>query len=331
MNLEYLAFTARGMELAAALARALGGTPARCGAPEGLAGWTARAFRQAEGLVFVGAAGIAVRAIAPHVRSKAADPAVVVVDEAGRFAIPLLSGHLGGANDLARRIAALLGGQAVLTTATDVRGAFAVDAWARHQGCAVVNPAAIRRVSAKLLAGQAIALRTDWPPAGEPPPGVLLAQGADCDVRVTLRPGQTDALVLVPRIAALGVGCRRGTPQAALEAAFSALLARGDLRPQAVRKACSLDRKQDEPGLLAFCRAHGFPLETFGAPALRAVPGDFAASPFVERVTGVDNVCERSAVLGSGGEILVKKQAGNGVTMALALAPYSPDWRWKDE
>ena len=101
------------------------------------------------------------------------------------------------------QIAALLGGQAVLTTATDVRGAFAVDAWARHQGCAVVNPAAIRRVSAKLLAGQAIALRTDWPPAGEPPPGVLLAQGADCDVRVTLRPGQTDALVLVPRIAAL--------------------------------------------------------------------------------------------------------------------------------
>ena len=305
MNLEYLAFTAQGMELAAALARALGGTPARCGAPEGLAGWTARAFRQAEGLVFVGAAGIAVRAIAPHVRSKAVDPAVVVVDEAGRFAIPLLSGHLGGANDLARRIAALLGGQAVLTTATDVRGAFAVDAWARHQGCAVVNPAAIRRVSAKLLAGQAIALRTDWPPAGEPPPGVLLAQGADCDVRVTLRPEQTDALVLVPRIAVLGVGCRRGTPQAALEAAFSALLAR--------------------------CRAHGFPLETFGAPALRAVPGDFAASPFVERVTGVDNVCERSAVLGSGGEILVKKQAGNGVTMALALAPYSPDWRWKDE
>ena len=287
MNLEYLAFTAQGMELAAALARALGGTPARCGAPEGLAGWTARAFRQAEGLVFVGAAGIAVRAIAPHVRSKAADPAVVVVDEAGRFAIPLLSGHLGGANDLARRIAALLGGQAVLTTATDVRGAFAVDAWARHQGCAVVNPAAIRRVSAKLLAGQAIALRTDWPPAGEPPPGVLLAQGADCDVRVTLRPGQTDALVLVPRIAVLGVGCRRGTPQAALEAAFSALLARGGLRPQAVRKACSLDRKQDEPGLLAFCRAHGFPLETFGAPALRAVPGNFAASPFVERVTGV--------------------------------------------
>ena len=99
MNLEYLAFTAQGMELAAALARALGGTPARCGAPEGLAGWTARAFRQAEGLVFVGAAGIAVRAIAPHVRNKAADPAVVVVDEAGRFAIPLLSGHLGGAND----------------------------------------------------------------------------------------------------------------------------------------------------------------------------------------------------------------------------------------
>lgn len=258
MNLEYLAFTAQGMELAAALARALGGTPARCGAggpcrldgarlpPGGGAGLCGRGGHRGAGH----RAARAQQGRGPRGRGRG---------RGGALCDPLLSGHLGGANDLARRIAALLGGQAVLTTATDVRGAFAVDAWARHQGCAVVNPAAIRRVSAKLLAGQAIALRTDWPPAGEPPPGVLLAQGADCDVRVTLRPGQTDALVLVPRIAALGVGCRRGTPQAALEAAFSALLARGDLRPQAVRKACSLDRKQDEPGLLAFCRAHGFP------------------------------------------------------------------------
>ena len=159
--------------------------------------------------------------------------------------------------------------------------------------------------------------------------GSIALQG---DVREVLsQPRRLEALGLrVPRIAALGVGCRRGTPQAALEAAFSALLARGDLRPQAVRKACSLDRKQDEPGLLAFCRAHGFPLETFGAPALRAVPGDFAASPFVERVTGVDNVCERAALLDAE-KLIVQKTARDGVTVALALAPYSPDWRWKDE
>ena len=102
--------------------------------------WAARAFGRSEALVFVGAAGIAVRAIAPCLRHKSTDPAVVVVDEAGRYAVPILSGHLGGANDLARRIAALTGAEAVLTTATDVNGVFAADQWARRQGLLVPWP-----------------------------------------------------------------------------------------------------------------------------------------------------------------------------------------------
>lgn len=106
--------------------------------------WTAAAFRRAEALIFVGAAGIAVRSVAPHLVSKARDPAVVVVDELGRFAVPILSGHLGGANDLAREIAGLLGGQAVLTTATDARGIFAFDQWARR----LAAPSPTRRRSA---------------------------------------------------------------------------------------------------------------------------------------------------------------------------------------
>ena len=330
MTVRLLAFTQKGMELARRLAAELSGEAARCGEGCTLDAWTADAFANADALVYVGAAGIAVRAVAPYAGNKASDPAVVAVDECGRFAVPLLSGHLGGANRLARRIGAVCGALPVITTATDANGAFAVDEWAVRQGCCVLDVPRIKRVSAKILAGGTAVLRSPWPVAGTPPAGVA-ADGGAFDFELTVHSADAGALRLVPRIAVLGVGCRRGTPQAALEAAFSALLARGDLRPQAVRKACSLDRKQDEPGLLAFCRAHGFPLETFGAPALQAVSGDFAASPFVERVTGVDNVCERSAVLGSGGEILVKKQAGNGVTMALALAPYSPDWRWKDE
>lgn len=85
--------------------------------------------------------------------SKARDPAVVVVDELGRFAVPILSGHLGGANDLAREIAGLLGGQAVLTTATDARGIFAFDQWARRLGCAIPDPEKIRPVASRMLAG----------------------------------------------------------------------------------------------------------------------------------------------------------------------------------
>ena len=93
--------------------------------------WTGERFADSDALVFIGATGIAVRAIAPHVRDKFSDPAVVSVDEAGQFAVPLLSGHVGGANDLAREVAAAIGARAVVSTSTDVNGLFAVDEWAR--------------------------------------------------------------------------------------------------------------------------------------------------------------------------------------------------------
>ena len=137
MSRAYLAFTEKGMALAHRLARALPGSVSRCGAGGvRLAEWTSTQFAQADALIFVGAAGIAVRAIAPHCKSKATDPAVVVLDECGRFAVPLLSGHLGGANALARALAEACGAIPVITTATDANGVFAVDEWAKAQGCA---------------------------------------------------------------------------------------------------------------------------------------------------------------------------------------------------
>ena len=141
MTRAYLAFTDTGLALARRLADALPGSVDRCGSGGvSLAGWTALQFAQSDALVFVGAVGIAVRAIAPHCRSKASDPAVVVLDECGRFAVPVLSGHLGGANDLARALAAVCGAVPVITTATDAHGIFAVDEWAKHQNCTVLAP-----------------------------------------------------------------------------------------------------------------------------------------------------------------------------------------------
>lgn len=331
MTVRLLAFTERGYALARRLAEALDGEAARCGTSLGLEEWTASAFSQADALVFVGAAGIAVRAVAPHVRHKAHDPAVVVVDEAGRFAVPILSGHLGGANDLARRIAARCGAVPVITTATDVRGLFAVDEWAKRQNCRVENPEAIVRFSSKVLSGETGGIYSPWPVAGRPPEGAALAEEGSCDALLTVCRESGDALRLIPAIAVLGVGCRRGTSAAALEEAFAELLEESGLHPLAFCKVCSIDLKRDEPGLLAFCRARGLALETFSAQALQALEGDFSPSDFVRSVTGVDNVCERAAVLGSGGTLIVKKQAGDGVTMAAALAPFSPDWRWRDD
>ena len=331
MTRAYLAFTEKGLALAEKLAAAYPGSVARCGHAPGqvsLSDWAAQHFAQCEALIFVGAVGIAVRAIAPHCKSKASDPAVVVLDECGHFAVPILSGHLGGANDLARALAAVCGAVPVITTATDANGVFAVDEWAKRQNCAVLEPERIKLVSGKLLAGKAVHFASEWPIAGQTPAGI--AAGEAPDFALTLTPADS-ALHLVPRIGMLGVGCRRGTSAEALEKAFAAFCAEHSLAPQCITAAASIDLKQNEAGLLAFCKNHGWPVEFFSAEQLRQAPGSYTPSAFVQSITGVDNVCERAAVLASGGTIFLPKQAGGGVTFALALRPYAPDWRWQHD
>ena len=168
---------------------------------------------------------------------------------------------------------------------------------------------------------------------GTPPAGVALAEaGEAADFALTLTPGKTapEALHLVPRIGVLGVGCKRGTTADQLEAAFAAFCAAHGLAPAGIRGAASIDLKQDEPGLAAFCAAHGWPITFYTARQLQAVEGHFTPSAFVRSVTGVDNVCERAAVCAADGPLQVPKQAGGGVTLALAAKPFAPDWSWKD-
>ena len=332
MRLTYLSFSAKGETLAVRLAAALGGKADRCGCPLSLDEWTCAAFGQAEGLVFVGAAGIAVRAIAPYIKNKTSDPAVVVVDECGHFAVPILSGHLGGANDLARQIAHTCGAIPVLTTATDANGAFAVDEWAKQQNCQIIHPEKIKNVSSSLLAGRTVQVYSPWSITGDCPENVALTRDeTDCMVRLDVRSGEGNCLCLAPKILVLGVGCRKGTPLEALEETFQILLEKSGVFAEAVYMTASINLKQEEAGLLAFCKAHGWPCRFYSAGELEAVPGDFTSSSFVRDVTGVDNVCEQSAVLASSGRLYWKKIVGNGVTMALAQSPYAPTWRWLED
>ena len=241
MKLCYLAFSDRGLALAQRLAGALGGQAVRCGGPVTLAGWTAEHFVTGAGLVYVGACGIAVRAVAPHLVSKAQDPAVVAVDERGHFAVPLVSGHLGGANALARSIARVCGAVPVLTTATDAGGLFPVDDWARAQGCAIPNPEQIKAFSTAILAGKTCRIYSDWPVAGIPPAGVELTEDKSaCDAAVTLNDPGPGPLWIAPRAAVLGMGCRRGVPAGQLEAAsgWNRLCSRPLQRPASRPRRC---------------------------------------------------------------------------------------------
>ena len=331
--IRIVSFTDAGQALAERLASALGATAWRC-VPGGLDGWAREGFAQAEDLVFVGATGIAVRAVAPYVRAKASDPAVVVVDERGRYAIPILSGHLGGANALARRIARICGAQAVITTATDGRNVFAVDEWARAQGCAVANPERIKHVSAALLAGDVVRVWSDSPLSGPVPDGIALATSPDtCDVLLSARASSDEhALRVVPRVLVLGVGCRKGVSSDALHVRLHDILQRTGFDQHALCCVCSIEAKKDEPGILGLCKHLGIPFRTFSATELAAVAGEFSASDFVRRTVGVDNVCERSAVLGAdGGKLAWPKDAADGITMALAQRPFCPNWQWNME
>ncbi len=327
------AFTEQGRELAGRLAAAENGSVRDENLP--LAVWTREAFRTCEALIFVGAAGIAVRAVSPYVRSKAEDPAVLCVDELGRWVIPLLSGHLGGANALAGEIAALTGGEAVITTATDLNGAFAVDLWAGMQGMHVLQPERIRQVSAKILRGREIRICCPFPVKGTRPERVSLWGDAgspamaaeEADVLVSYRITGTKALQLVPCVLSLGIGCRKGISDTQLESGFRSFCEERGIHPQAVAQAASIDRKRSEPCLLRFCERHGWTVQWFSADELQSVEGSFSASGFVEQTVGVDNVCERAAVLASGGTLVEAKYAFDGVTFALAECPAVYDWR----
>ncbi len=281
-----------------------------------------QAMFDCEAIIFVGAAGIAVRAVSPYLRGKAYDPAVIVADEAGRYIIPILSGHLGGANVLASYIARGLGAEPVITTATDINGMFAVDAWAAGNGLEVYDPENIRYISGAVLRGVAVGLLSVFPVNGALPENVTEKAGAGSGIYigydVRARPyGHT--LHLIPKVLHLGIGCRRGVGADKVEQAVAEALERIGVPYEAIKFAASVDVKRLEPGLLMFCGKHKLEFRTFPAEELELAEGDFAASEFVKSVVGVDNVCERAAVLSSkNGRLILRKTVYDGVTIAIA-------------
>ena len=276
-------------------------------------------FASSEILVFVGSCGIAVRKIAPFVRDKRTDPAVVCVDELGTFVIPLLSGHIGGANALARRIADGLHATAVITTATDINRKFSVDTWATENGCAISSMKLAKAVSAAILEGD-IPLKSDFPISGSLPSGIIPGETGELGIYLTATETEpfANTLRLIPKRLHLGIGCRRGIEKEAIQNAVEQVLQENHLDARAIRSAASIDLKQDEEGLLSFCQEQNIPIRFYTAAELEAVPGDFTPSPFVQKVTGVDNVCERAALLAAE-KLIVRKTACHGVTVAVAM------------
>lgn len=316
-------------------------------------------FGQVDAIVFVTASGIAVRSVAEHLAHKSEDPAIVCMDECGKHVISLVSGHAGGANALTQMLADVMWATPVITTATDVEGRFSIDEYAREHNLVVTDWAKAKAISAEVLAAgaepvwvdeaevlqeeekRACEMRKEQKSTGidgcENEINVQKLQIGSHQVIITPQDGSVDAqtLQLIPRCIVAGVGCKKGTPVDKIEHAVQDAFAKAGLRMEALCAVVSIDLKKEEAGLLEFCETRNVPFETYAAEELQAVPGTYSASEFVSSVTGVENVCERSAVkyasehgMNQGeqllgrqakhGELLLRKQAYGGVTVALA-------------
>jgi cobalt-precorrin 5A hydrolase len=294
---------------------------------EGFTSFVGTLFKAYDGIVFIMACGIVVRAIAPYVRDKRSDPAVVVMDEKGQYAISVLSGHIGGANELALRAAAITGGVPVITTATDVNGVIAFDALAEKNNCVIENIEMLKYVSARLVDGGKVGLLYDCGLDGTLPDNIITDRVAveNIDIAVVLsnRTNRADlpvkTLYLRPRNLILGMGCRRGTPKEQIACAVESFMKSNDRSLLSVKCVASVDIKKDEAGILEFCRERGLDACFVSTEEIGKLEGSFEASEFVRETIGVGAVAVPSALLcGSHTKLVCGKTIYKGITLALA-------------
>ncbi len=303
-----------------------------------LSGALPRFFNKYNGHIFIMSTGIVVRMIAPLLRHKTVDPAVVVVDEMGNHSISLVSGHIGGANMLAKKVAEFIGADPVITTATDICRVPSIDVLAIENGLFIVNPEAIKRVNMAFLAGEKIyfhdplGLLTDSIPKsnlilnadsnGNDPtafpktilnkiPGVFIG-----DVRLDLPPNM---LILRPRSLSAGMGCNRNTSMDEMKSFLYELLEKFRLSLNSLNCIATINIKKDEPGLLALSEELELPITFYDREELNQIKTIETPSLMVEKFTGVKSVCEAAAILASNnGKLIVPKHSTRNVTIAIA-------------
>ena len=346
MNLAIVALTGRSALLARDLGRSLPEAalyiPSRFSLPSDphpyagpVSDLLPRLFTEVDGLVCIMATGIVFRLLAPHLRGKDLDPAVCVMDEKGEHVISLLSGHLGGANELARDIAVLCGGRPVITTATDVNGLPAWDDVARREGLSIAPIKNIRRLNSLLLEREEIVLvdpqryisshYNDLPNVLEIESlAEAMKVAAKGFVFVTNRHSvqweeREDLLILRPKNLVVGIGCNRGTASAEIEQVVAETFARVQLSTDSIVCLASIEEKADEEGLLDFAQRFKLPINFHNAKQMNRIKTPSPPSKHAMAAVGATGVCEPAALLSSNNtELLLPKQKCGNVTIAIA-------------
>ena len=279
----------------------------------------ARIMREYNTIVFISAAGIAVRYIAPYIKTKDVDPAVIVIDESGKFVISLLSGHLGGANEIAEKIAEKIGGTAVITTASDRLNVPAIDMFAKANNLIIEDLKTIAPVMGRVVEGKWIYYSTN----------TKLKYDYDF---VTDDINKSEAALVVgdyyintdlpttylrPLDLNVGVGAKRGKTFEEIYTALKNAFDGAKLSLKSIAEFRSIDIKKDEAGIIELADFFNRKFVCYDAETLKKVEGDFKTSEFVSKITGVDSVSSRAAMIGSD-ELIVDKYVEDGVTISIA-------------
>jgi len=293
------------------------------------------AFQEHQALVCIMASGIVMRDLAPVLRSKHTDPAVIVMDEQGQNVISLLSGHKGGANALARQVARLLDSHAVLTTASDVQGLPALDLLGQDEGWRLAPHSRMTAVIGALVNGEAVGVLQEggdesW--LTDPPPNLtrypdldsLRESGPQAAVIITPRTVAPDshpnAIVYHPPALVVGVGCNRGTPATEIESAIEQTLSEAGLSRHSIAAIATIEDKADEVGLLAACERQQWPLRIFSRTEIAAIEHVPTPSAWAKKALGVPGVAEPAAMLAAKSDtLLVEKRKFPNVTVAVAV------------
>lgn len=298
-----------------------------------------------ETLVLVMPTGVASRAIGPLLKDKANDPAVVCLDEAGQFVIPLLGGHQAGANAIAEKIAKVTGGYAAITTASDVQNKPALDLLGQSAGWRIDEESALTHTAATLVNGEMVGVVVADELRGNAGIEEILAPLLACD-NVEIAPSLEEldideylagvivshrliedhqihlarkSIVYRPPVLTAGMGCKKGVSQPVLEDALTQTLTEAGLALEAVATISTADLKAEEVGLLGLADKLGVPLTVVSSDDLKELdPAGFSDSAATEKF-GIAGVAEPTAVLVSGGELLVEKRSFEVCTVAVAI------------
>ncbi|MGH4139109.1 cobalt-precorrin 5A hydrolase [Clostridium sp.] len=275
-------------------------------------------FSNYEGIVFISSTGIAIRISAPFIKNKRVDPAIVVVDDLGRYSISLLSGHIGGANELAENIAGFLKNQAIITTASDGRGIEAVDIFAKRNNLFIESLGDAKKITSMMIEGEDIKIESEIEAKIGYENIVEKHESAAIFISSKLSINyDKPSCILRPKNIVVGLGCRRGKSMDEIINGLKEVFKNNDLSIKCIRAIATVDVKQDEIGIIDACKILDCELVIISRSDIVKVQDKFNKSAFVESTIGVSSVSEPCAYI-SGGELIVRRTAINGITIAIS-------------